>query len=64
MEMINGKILPSAVFYPSIVTSTWFKHWGLQCGKCKKDFHRFALFGEPKCPWCGTRNAPQFDTFC
>ena len=64
MEMIDGKILPAALFHPRIVSMTWLKHWGLQCGRCKRDFHRFAFFGKPKCPYCGTRNVPQFDCIC
>ena len=59
--MIDGKILPAALYHPNVVMSIWFVHWGLQCGRCKRDFHRFAFFGKPKCPYCGTRNAPQFD---
>lgn len=57
---LDGKVLPSEVYYPRIVITTWLKSWGLKCGKCSKDFSRFAFFGKPRCPFCGTRNAPQF----
>ena len=59
MEM-DGKVVPE-VHHPQIVVTRWFKTWGLTCGKCGRDFARFALFGKPKCPFCGKRNVPQFN---
>ena len=64
LTIIDGKVLPKHVYHPNNVVTTWFKTWGIQCGKCSKDFHRFALFGRPVCPYCGTKNAPQFYVFC
>ena len=64
LAIIDGKVLPRQVYYPRILVTTWFKTWGIQCGRCGKDFHRFALFGKPACPYCGTKNAPQFYGFC
>lgn len=63
LAIIDGKVLPKTVYAPNVVVTTWFKWWAIQCGKCGKDFHRFALFGKPRCPYCGTKNAPQFDAF-
>lgn len=64
LAIIDGKVLPKVVYYPRILVMTWFKTWGIQCGRCEKDFHRFALFGKPTCPYCGTKNAPQFYGVC
>jgi rRNA maturation endonuclease Nob1 len=58
MEM-DGKALPTKLYYPTIVTISWFRTWGLRCGRCDKDFHRFAFFGKPRCPYCGVKNSPQ-----
>lgn len=59
---VNGVVNAAYVHFPKIVSTVWFKHWGLQCGACKKDFARFAFFGKPKCPFCGVRNSPNFES--
>ena len=64
LAIIDGMVLPKVVYYPHIIVTTWFKTWGIKCGRCEKDFHRFALFGKPACPYCGTKNAPQFYAVC
>lgn len=62
-DKIDGKVLPAKIYHPTLVMgSTWFRTWGLKCGACESTFHRFAFFGKPKCPYCGTRNAPQMES--
>lgn len=55
----NSPVIPERIYNaPQGVVTLWFKTWALQCGKCGKDFVKFALFGKPKCPYCGTKNDP------
>lgn len=57
---VDGVVNAAKVYRPNLVQSTWFQHWAMQCGKCRRDFHRFAWFGKPRCPWCETVNSPNF----
>lgn len=52
------EVRPAQLYRPRIVVTTWFRTWALKCGACRRNFHRFALFGKPCCPWCGVRNVP------
>ena len=61
-EMIDGVVKPRVLYWPLTIQTRWMKTWGLKCGWCGKDFHRFSWFGRPRCPYCGTPNAPQFHT--
>lgn len=60
---IDNCVVPEKIYYPTIIVSKLFKIWGIKCGNCSMDFHRFAFFGKPRCPYCGIKNTPQFDLF-
>lgn len=62
-DTVNGLVNAEEVYYPTIVTTTWFHTWSLKCGKCKQKFVRFTFFGKPKCPHCGQRNALNYTTY-
>jgi uncharacterized CHY-type Zn-finger protein len=55
----NSAVLPKVIYNaPQGVVTLWLKTWALNCGKCEKDFVKFAWFARPKCPYCGTKNNP------
>ncbi len=52
-------VTPKSIYDPPQgIWTLWFKKWALQCGKCEKDFVKFAFFGKPKCPYCHAKNDP------
>lgn len=61
-EIVKGLVNPKHVYRPTCVVTMLCQTWALQCGKCEKDFVRFSLIGEPRCPYCGTKNAPNFQS--
>lgn len=62
-DIIDNTVRPKEVYRPDMITTRLLKTWAMQCGKCSKDFVRFAIFGRPKCPYCGVKNAPHFTTY-
>lgn len=62
-ERVNGLVNAAEVYYPTFVTTTWFKTWSLKCGYCKRKFVRFTFFGKPRCHHCGTRNHLNYTTY-
>ena len=62
METVNGMVSPAKIYQPRVCTTTWFKKWAIKCGYCDKNFVRFAVFGKPRCPYCRTINAPDFQS--
>ena len=58
--MVNGKVEPKKIYYPRVIATKLFKVWSLQCGNCEKDFSKFSVLGEVKCPYCRVTNVPNF----
>jgi hypothetical protein len=58
-DLVDGKVNTREVYSPKVLYLTsWFQTWAFKCGKCSRDVVRFAMFGQPVCPFCQTKNVP------
>lgn len=59
---VGGRVTPKELHRPQVVTGTTWgpRRWAFTCGNCFRDVVQWAFFGKPKCPFCGTRNVPDF----